>query len=303
MIFATLLATAPVVIASPDRINRIEVSEDGSSFTVSRKGEQVLAPSPLGLTVDGAQAFGPLKLERVQRESRNRVIPLTASKASNALDHYNGAQIVFREVSGPKRTLIIDTRAYNDGVAFRYRLPGGVPIALSGEKTVFRFAGDPKCLVTEYSNSHERDWETLNISKLDPAKKYDLLTSCSTESGRTHFAIAQSDLSHYAGASLKPVEGGLAVEVTKRPDRAGVAVISPNGLTSAWRAVMLGNRAGDLIQSNLIGNLAPQAQGDFSWVRPGLAAWDWWSGPTAGEKPTMERLRRFIDFAAAFLIS
>jgi alpha-glucosidase len=34
-------------------------------------------------------------------------------------------------------------------------------------------------------------------------------------------------------------------------------------------------------------------------VKPGLTAWDWWSGPTAGEKPSMQRYRRFIDFAAA----
>jgi alpha-glucosidase len=61
---------------------------------------------------------------------------------------------------------------------------------------------------------------------------------------------------------------------------------------------MMGDRAGDLIASPLIGNLATQASGDFSWVKPGKVAWDWWSGPTAGEKPSMERYRRFIDFAA-----
>jgi alpha-glucosidase len=30
-----------------------------------------------------------------------------------------------------------------------------------------------------------------------------------------------------------------------------------------------------------------------------MTAWDWWSGPTAGEKPTVDRFHRFIDFAAA----
>lgn len=61
---------------------------------------------------------------------------------------------------------------------------------------------------------------------------------------------------------------------------------------------MTADRAGDLIPSPLLGNLAPQAQGDFSWVKPGMVAWDWWSGPTSADKPTMERFRRFIDFAA-----
>ena len=45
----------------------------------------------------------------------------------------------------------------------------------------------------------------------------------------------------------------------------------------------MGDRAGDLIESNLIGNLSAQASGDFSWVKPGKVAWDWWSGPTIGE--------------------
>jgi alpha-glucosidase len=170
---------------------------------------------------------------------------------------------------------------------------------LKGEKTTFRFAGDPTCLVTEYSGSHENIWADHKISELDPAKSYDLLTSCASPSGRTHFALAESDLSDYAGASLKPANGGLQVNVTPRVDDKDVAVLSPNGLHSAWRVVMMGNRAGDLIQSNLIGNLAPQAVGDFSWVKPGLTAWDWWSGPTEGEKPSMARYERFIDFAAA----
>jgi alpha-glucosidase len=62
---------------------------------------------------------------------------------------------------------------------------------------------------------------------------------------------------------------------------------------------MIGNRAGDLIGSHLVGNLNPVPQGDFSWVRPGKAAWDWWSGPLAGMQPDMASYKRFIDFAAA----
>jgi alpha-glucosidase len=62
---------------------------------------------------------------------------------------------------------------------------------------------------------------------------------------------------------------------------------------------MVGRRPGDLIGSHLIGNLNPPPQGDFSWVWPGKAAWDWWSGPMEGMAPSMDNYRRFIDFAAA----
>ena len=298
MVLAGLLAGS-IALSSPDASIRMEIAPDGSTLSVSRKGEQILAPSPLGLELSGSPDFGPLRLVNVKKETRKQLIPLTATKAKSALDYYNGAQITFREVGGSGRMLTLDLRAYNDGVAFRYLLPEGAPVSLKGEKTTFRFAGDPTCLVTEYSGSHENTWSDHKISELDPAKSYDLLTSCESPSGRTHFALAESDLSDYAGASLKPANGGLQVNVTPRVDDKDVAVLSPNGLHSAWRVVMMGNRAGDLIQSNLIGNLAPQAVGDFSWVKPGLTAWDWWSGPTEGEKPSMARYERFIDFAAA----
>jgi alpha-glucosidase len=75
--------------------------------------------------------------------------------------------------------------------------------------------------------------------------------------------------------------------------------MSKSGLSTAWRVVMMGNRAGDLIGSHLIGNLNPPPAGDFGWVRPGKAAWDWWSGPLVGMKPAMDSYQRFIDFAAA----
>ena len=294
-----LAAAGSVVLASPDRATRIEVASDGSSLSLSRKGEQILARSPLGLELSDAPDLDKLELLGVKKGTRRRTIPLTATKARSALDHYNWARISFREASGSRRTLTIEARAYNDGIAFRYLLPEGAPVALKGEKTTFRFGYDPQCLVTEYTSSHENEWQNLKVSQLDPAKAYDVLMACSSQSGRTHFAIAQADLSDYAGAALKPADGSLRVSLFPRVDRKDVSVLSPSGLRSAWRVVMMGNRAGDLIQSNMIGNLAPQAVGDFSWVKPGLVAWDWWSGPTAGEKPSMERYKRFIDFAAA----
>ncbi len=184
-------------------------------------------------------------------------------------------------------------------MAFRYALQKGERVELKGEKTALLFPDEPKCEVTEFTTPHENEWLERKISELDRNKRYDFLLLCSSASVQTHFAVTQADLTTYSGAALEPIDDGVKVRVMPREDRKEVAVVSPDGLTSAWRVVMMGDRAGDLIESNLIGNLAPQATGDFSWVKPGLAAWDWWSGPSAGEKPTRERFRRFIDFAAA----
>lgn len=298
MLVMTAMAGS-VVLASPDGTTRIEVASDGSTLSVSRKGDQILAPSPLGLELSDAPDFGKLRLAGVKRETHRRTIHLTATKASSALDHYNSALISLREAGGSRRTLMIEARAYNDGVAFRYRLPEGSPVALKDEKTAFRFGYDPTCLFTEYATSHEKHWNSIKLSQLDPAKAYDVLAVCASKSGKTHFAIAQSDLTGYAGATLKPADGALKLAMVPRIDRKDVAVISPSGLKSAWRVLLTADRTGDLIESNLIGNLATQARGDFSWVKPGLVAWDWWSGATTAEKPSMALYKSFIDFASA----
>ena len=294
----TSLPGGTISVTSPDGMARIEIAADGTRVAVWRKVEQIVAPSPVGLDLQEG-SLGPLKLVGVERVKRDRLIPLTATKARVVRDHYNGAAVTFAETTGAKRRVTIEARAYDDGVAFRYLLPEGREVALTGEKTTLLFPTDPECEASEYVGSHEKEWVKRRVSKLDRGKLYEHLLLCSSASGRTQFAVAQADFSGYAGAALEPVDGGVRVRVTPRHDRKDVAVVSPRGLKSAWRVVMMGDRAGNFIESNLIGNLSPQAVGDFSWVKPGMSAWDWWSGATAGEKPSMERYRRFIDFAAA----
>jgi len=170
-------------------------------------------------------------------------------------------------------------------------------VKLQGERTAFVPAGDPSCLVTPAAGSHEQAFERLRVSQLKPGVAYDVPVVCATPSGRTHYAITQAHLQGYTGASLRREGDALQLHLSGVPGRPGPAFVSAVGLTTAWRAVMLADRAGDLIPSQLIGNLNPPPQGEFSWVRPGKAVWDWWSGPLVGMKPDMAAYRRFIDFA------
>jgi alpha-glucosidase len=298
MIPLLLAAAAPVAIMSPDQSIAISVASDGRTYSVTRKGEVIVKDAPLGLDMANEPDFSELKLVDTRKQAVNRTIPLTATKASEAKDHYNGAVIRFREDGASGRTMSIEARAYNEGVAFRYVLPGGKPVEIAGEKTGFRMTGDPQCQVSEYTGAHENSWNRKTVSALDSSKLYDLPMVCASPSGKTHFALTQAGIDGYAGSALKPVAGGVDVRLFPRKGRPYVAVHSPDGLQSAWRVIMTGDRAGDLIASPLVGNLSRQAAGDFSWVKPGKTAWDWWSGPLETPPPTMERYRRFIDFAA-----
>jgi alpha-glucosidase len=289
----------PVTVTSPDGKAVIRIAPDGASYVVTRGGETVIADSPLGLEFDGSPQFGALELEKVGRTAVDRKIPLVATKASVARDHYRGATLVFRDRTDPARRLLVDVRAYDDGVAFRYRIEGSAPVRLRGEKTAFVPAGDPECLISEAQGAHEVQFTRHKLSELSDKQGYDVPVVCTMPSGHTTFAITQAYLDGYTGASLRHEGTGLRVQLSGVPGRSAPVYASQGGLRTAWRVVMLGNRPGDLIASNLVGNLNPAPQGDFSWVKPGKAAWDWWSGPLAGMKPDVASYRRYIDFAAA----
>ncbi|MDR7267414.1 alpha-glucosidase [Pelomonas saccharophila] len=289
---------ADLVIVSPNGSIALRIADDASSFSIVRKGETVIAPSPLGLELDGQPAFGLLKLESRQDTQVDRVIPLVATKAATARDHYLGATLAFREAGGGRRRVFLDARAYDDGVAFRYRLDGTEPVKLRGEHTAFVPAGDPSCLVGPADGAHEVQFERLRISQLKADAAYDVPVVCATPSGRTHYAITQAHLQGYTGASFHRDGEALRLQLSGVPGRQGPAFVSAGGLTTAWRAVMMADQAGKLIESQLVGNLNPPPQGDFAWVKPGKAAWDWWSGPLVGMKPDMTAYKRFIDFAA-----
>ena len=291
-------APGPVVVSSPDGRTAIRIERDGSQFSVTRLGESVIAASPLGLELEGAADFGPLMLENQKNVRVNRTIPLVATKASSARDNYRGATLRFREREAGGRRLLVDVRAYDDGVAFRYRIEGSAPVQLRGERTAFVPAGDPSCLATVADGAHEMAFERKRVSELREDIAYDVPLVCTTNSGRTAYAITQAHLDGYTGASLKRTGSAMRVRLSAVPKRAGAAYQSSAGLNTSWRVVMMGDRPGDMIASQLIGNLNPDPKGDFSWVKPGKAAWDWWSGPLEGMKPDMAAYRRFIDFAA-----
>jgi len=288
---------ADALLSSPDGRITLRIADDASRFSISRKGETVIADSPLGLALDGQPPLGALTLELRQDMREDRVIPLVATKAATARDHYLGTTLTFREAGGGRR-LFIDARAYDEGVAFRYRLEGQGPVRLKDERTAFVPAGDPACLVTPVEGAHELPFERLRISELKRDVGYDVPVVCATPSGRTHYAITQAHLEGYTGASLWRDGAALRVRLSGVPKREGPAYVSSAGLTTAWRAVMMADRAGQLIESQLVGNLNPPPRGDFSWVKAGKTSWDWWSGPLEGVKPDLAAYKRFIDFAA-----
>ncbi len=67
--------------------------------------------------------------------------------------------------------------------------------------------------------------------------------------------------------------------------------------TMPWRVFVLGATPAEIATATLVTDLAPPSQiPDASWIKPGRAAWAWWSYPDG--PATAEHFNAFSDFAA-----
>ena len=324
LVFAVLLGglSLPAMaadLASPNGAVTIDLGTDAHghpTYAVSFHGRTVIAPSMLGLKLKSGGEIGTgMKRTTTSRSSADTGYTLVAGKTSRARDHYNEMVVTLAGTGGAPRTLDLVFRAYDDGAAFRYRLPvqpGLAGVDIANELTQFVFAADYDCHglnLGKFGTSHEGEYDPVKASRFRPHNLFELPVTCRTGVGDTSFAIAEADLHDYAGLYLtgrETGELGLAAKLSPRLDDPLTAVradVSTADLLTPWRVIMLGDTPGALIESTLITNLNPAPAGDFSWVKPGKTAWDWWNGPTLAALPKAgmnnATIKAYIDFASA----
>jgi alpha-glucosidase len=287
-------------IQSPSGNISIQLHRSPLTYSVTRNGQPVLIDSPLGLDLKGEPPFTDLQLIDRQQNSVDTSAAPVWGKSTPIRNHYNELILSFSEQGAPHRKLGLTFRAYDDGVAFRYNLPaqpGRQSFVLTRELTGFRFPGDPTVWATIYAAFHQSSEEHYPRERLSdlPSSSIVGLPLLAQLRPDLYVAIAEADLTDWAGMSLKPTNSGLVANLSPRLDGNGL-VASTLPHASPWRVLMLGATPGALIESSLIENLnPPSAIKDASWIHPGKMAWDhWWSGDTKVDNDTIQR---YIAFA------
>ncbi len=306
-------ATLPASVKSPDGKIVVQIAQNDAgqlTYSVVRKNAPVIAPSAFRVNLkEGDISAVDVRnvLPRVVDQKRK----LVATKADEARDFFAELTIDVRPRSNILTHFQWIVRVYDDGVAFRYLVPpdaGLKTLSVRGEDTEFGFAGDYDCTgfnVGRFNSSHEGEFDPIRASRIREHNTYDLPLVCNA--GVNAFAIGEASLADYGGMYLRGRgDGKLGVQ----PRHSGrlddskliaLADIGAAGAGSPWRVIMLGDTLGNLIESNLIGNLNPDPDFDTSWIKPGKTAWDWWSGPwlppPARGGTDMPTLKAYIDFA------
>jgi alpha-glucosidase len=308
--FAAETAAARVVTSPDGKISLAIHTDSPLGYSITVDGKPVLLRSRLGLELAGDVKLGE-KLIALAEERRvsDQHWENKYGKNSDVRDHYNELDLL---VLGGERRFLINARAYDDGVAFRYVLPkqdGMDAFVVMRDATEFVFADDHQVWAgwnVAASNIPEggfigsQEWRFLpnKLSGLNPNFKYGMPFLVQTPAA--YVAITEADLLDWSGMWLAPKAGAAnTLETHLAPPReqgkAGlVETATPHN--SPWRTFLIARQPHELIQSDLVLNLStPSKIADTSWIKPGIAAWDWWVGTS---QMNTASLKQFIDLAA-----
>jgi alpha-glucosidase len=304
---------------SPDKTIEVKVTAGNAlTYAIFYKGRPLVAPSAVSMTLAKGVVLGrngKVKRDKV-RPNDTIIKPFVRQKAAEFRNRYNELRLDFQ---GDYAFIV---RAYEDGVAYRFETAFKAPITIVAEQAEFTFTADHTVYWPQedgFQTHQERAFKPTALSAID-VKKFASTPALVAVEGGPKVAVTEADLESYAGMYLArsadfPMKlvgvfpAYPAREEAKNDRNIVVTAREPFLAKTAgtrsfpWRVLMIAARDGELIESPMIYRLARTAGADFSWVKPGKVAWDWWndlnlSGVDFRAGVNTETYKHYIDFAA-----
>lgn len=290
MAWGSLVFAENYTVNSPD--SRITVNVEtgtNTTYSVTFHGKVILNPSPISMTFDNGTVIGRnMEVKKVERFTQNQVLkPVVRQKSEQIIDHYN-------EMVLDADRYKLYFRVYNDGLAYRFHTDFPDSLKVLNEEVTYCFPEDYNTLFPE-----ERSMLSAQQPLFKPMKLSEIGTDrfCSTPilikvDENARIFISESDLESYPGMFLRKQGknelagkfAAVSLEDYKTDDRQifptkrADYIARVNGTRNyPWRAMIVAENDANLITNQLIYKLAPEAEGDYSWVRPGKIAWDWYN--------------------------
>jgi len=310
-------------MVSPD--GRLKASielKDKIYYSLALGERQIINPSAISMELADGVVWGKNPVARKNNAINidENLIPLYGERKV-IRDHFNELTITF------KGNYTLTARLYNEGFAYKFGSIKKGELVIIDEEASFNFAGDYEIWASHqrsggFEHSYEDFYTHKNLSQLsDSMAMLPVLVKTDFD---LNVLIMESDLEDYPGFHLKKnatTENGLKAAFPKVPtkwepgghmrfnlivkERTKYIAKTQGMRTFPWRIVKIATEDAQLLDTDIVYKLsAPQEESiDFSWVKPGKVAWDWWSainlvGVDFRSGINTESYKYYIDFAA-----
>lgn len=251
-----------VRIASPDGRLQMHVTDEGSRLTycVYYQERPVVLPSQLGIEA-GEKWLEDIRILEVQTTEQDTVWHPVYGERSSVRDRYRSCTLMLGKKADSRSRLALDVRAYDEGIAFRYRFPGGQYLHITDEHTEFAF---PDSTHAYFTARAQTPYEYLPLANWPGESDRPLML---TLAGRTYVCLAEAQVVNYVRTKFSLAEGKRNTLATAM--YGPVDEIAP--YATPWRVIMAADRPGDILQNNdLLLNLNPPCEiENTAWIKPG----------------------------------
>ncbi len=308
---ALLASTASSVhVESPGKILKATLQVDGGTarYQVQRLGDVVIAPSRLGFELRDGRLDRDFEVIGSSTRAFDETWEQPWGERRLTRNHYNELTVSLRQTTGANRRLDVVFRIFDDGVGFRYvfpQQPGIAEAIIDEELTEFDIAQRSTAWWIPAGEPIHYEYLYARTPLQEVPLAHTPITLRS-DSG-LHVTIHEAALLDYAGMWLRRTEGQ-RLRAQLSPSAEGWKVRRSLPFSTPWRTLQIADRAGGLVESDLILNLnEPNALGDVSWVKPSKYLGVWWSmhldeeswATGARHAATTAKTKKVIDFAAA----
>jgi|GEM_PF-280419 len=270
-------------------------------YRVSRNGTLVLDWSPLGITRTDAAFTHGFKLLGQTDQRIDEEYDLLHGKASRFRNLANEKMIQLQNPAG--RPLNLNFRAYDDGIAWRYEMPGEGAATVTGELSGYRLPGGARMWIHPREVSYEQPLTAQSVEALTN-QRWGYLALAEVQAANTFLLLHESGVyDDYAGSHLSgPNSRVFTLKLPQSIEGNGVGASEPSATlpwATPWRTAIIGG-LDQVVRSGLTTHLArpfdASSHPDTSWIKPGISAWSWWSQGTGS--PALQR--EYINSAQEF---
>ena len=331
-LFANCADAAAFSAVSPDGRNelRLGIVGNGMEYSIWRNGKAIVESTRFSLAVEGRGALNGTDAEPKATTRKVEGTLATPLYKKSSIDlAANETRVDFGDWA-------VVLHARNDGVAWRFETKFEGDITVNAESTNIRFPKETELCYTiagGFMSGWEKPAQIGSVESVPAGHPQIVMTPfTATVRGAGVVCVTESDLRDYPGLNFYRREGetnilrswqaGVPKELDKGRRKIKVVSREPylaktNGTrTFPWRVFVLGDTTSDLVESDAVYALAapnsqlthsstPHSSTDFSWVKPGQVAWDWWNGFQITDVPGLatgcnfETYKEYVNFAAA----
>jgi alpha-glucosidase len=296
--------------ASPDGTVRLQLTTDAAGqleYAVTSDGHVRLAAARAGIVVEGRDLGGAVEL---RKPLTWRVAETFAWRGNKTLatNRCLAASVPVRPKSdAPEWT--IEVRVFDDGAAFRYRVPGTGRRRVQGETTAWQIPADSTLWLQTDTDDYEGNYHAVRADQVP------LEETSENRKRPTHIGppmtvvyadgavglISEAALFRYSGLTLRPL-GGARFAAAFEDDPQGWS--EEGEIVSPWRVLVLARDLNGLVNSGVIPALCPPPDPELfpdgmntAWLRPGKAPCTWMVFGNDGAQ--WDKQKWFVDVSAA----